>query len=44
MAAKRPRLIPIWDSFVAQATGLVTLDYRDASESSLPRTRRSGTD
>jgi hypothetical protein len=27
MAAKRPRLIPIWDSFVEQATGLDTSDY-----------------
>lgn len=26
MAAKRPRLIPIWDSFVEQATGLDTSD------------------
>src|SRR6476659_5549830 len=34
MAAKRLRLIPIWDSFVEQATGLVTLDYRDDSSES----------
>lgn len=27
IAAKRPRLIPIWDSFVEQATGLDTVDY-----------------
>jgi hypothetical protein len=27
MAVKRPRLIPIWDSFVEQSTGLGTLDY-----------------
>jgi len=27
MAVKRPHLIPIWDSFVEQATGLETLDY-----------------
>lgn len=27
IAAKRPRLIPIWDSFVEQATGLDTQDY-----------------
>jgi hypothetical protein len=27
IAAKRPRLIPIWDSFVEQATGLATLGY-----------------
>ena len=27
IAAKRPRLIPIWDSFVEQATGLDTTDY-----------------
>lgn len=27
MAAKRPKLIPIWDSFVQQATGLGTDDY-----------------
>jgi Family of unknown function (DUF6308) len=27
MAAKRPRLIPIWDSFVEKATGLDTPDY-----------------
>lgn len=27
MAAKRPRLIPIWDSFVEKATGLDTSDY-----------------
>jgi hypothetical protein len=27
IAAKRPRLIPIWDSFVHQATGLDTTDY-----------------
>lgn len=27
LAAKRPRLMPIWDSFVAQATGLDTPDY-----------------
>lgn len=27
IAAKRPRLIPIWDSFVEQATGLDTSDY-----------------
>jgi Family of unknown function (DUF6308) len=27
LAAKRPRLLPIWDSFVQQATGLGTLDY-----------------
>jgi hypothetical protein len=27
MAVKRPRLIPIWDSFVEHATGLGTLDY-----------------
>lgn len=27
MAAKRPRLIPIWDSFVKEATGLDTADY-----------------
>jgi hypothetical protein len=26
-AAKRPRLVPIWDSFVEQATGLGTRDY-----------------
>nr|WP_301150569.1 DUF6308 family protein [Mycobacterium simiae] len=25
MAAKRPRLLPIWDSFVEQATGLGTV-------------------
>ena len=34
MAAKRPRQIPIWDSFVEQATGLVTLDYHDDSSES----------
>jgi hypothetical protein len=33
MAAKRPRLILIWDSFVEQAT-LVTLDCRDDSSES----------
>ena len=27
IAAKRPRLIPIWDSFVEKATGLDTSDY-----------------
>ncbi|AGB21676.1 hypothetical protein Mycsm_01259 [Mycobacterium sp. JS623] len=27
MAVKRPRLFPIWDSFVEQATGLGTSDY-----------------
>lgn len=27
LAAKRPRLLPIWDSFVEQATGLDTIDY-----------------
>ncbi len=27
LAAKRPRLLPIWDSFVQKATGLDTLDY-----------------
>lgn len=27
IAAKRPRLIPIWDSFVEKATGLDTADY-----------------
>lgn len=27
IAAKRPRLIPIWDSFVEQATALDTSDY-----------------
>ena len=27
MAAKRPRLIPIWDSFVGQATGLDKTGY-----------------
>jgi hypothetical protein len=27
LAAKRPRLIPIWDSFVEKATGLDTADY-----------------
>lgn len=27
IAVKRPRLIPIWDSFVKQATGLDTVDY-----------------
>jgi uncharacterized protein DUF6308 len=27
MAAKRPRLIPVWDSFVEKATGLDTFDY-----------------
>ena len=27
LAAKRPRLLPIWDSFVEQATGLNTVDY-----------------
>lgn len=27
IAAKRPRLIPIWDSFVEEATGLGTSDY-----------------
>ena len=27
IAAKRPRLVPIWDSFVEQATGLDTSDY-----------------
>lgn len=27
IAAKRPRLIPIWDSFVERATGLDTADY-----------------
>jgi len=27
MAAKRPRLIPIWDSFVGQATGLTVDEY-----------------
>lgn len=27
IAAKRPRLIPIWDNFVEQATGLDTADY-----------------
>lgn len=27
IAAKRPRVIPIWDSFVQEATGLDTIDY-----------------
>jgi hypothetical protein len=27
MAAKRPRLIPIWDSYIERATGLSTDDY-----------------
>lgn len=27
VAAKRPRLIPIWDSFIEEATGLDTSDY-----------------
>jgi Family of unknown function (DUF6308) len=27
LAAKRPRLLPIWDSFVEEATGLGTIDY-----------------
>ncbi len=27
LAAKRPRLLPIWDSFVQRATGLDTIDY-----------------
>lgn len=27
LAAKRPRLLPIWDSFVEQATGLDTKNY-----------------
>ncbi|MFC7674131.1 DUF6308 family protein [Mycolicibacterium sp. GCM10028919] len=27
IAAKRPRLLPIWDSFVEQATGLDTVNY-----------------
>lgn len=27
IAAKRPRLLPIWDSFVEEATGLDTSDY-----------------
>lgn len=27
MAAKRPRLLPIWDTFVERATGLDTVDY-----------------
>jgi hypothetical protein len=27
LASKRPRLIPIWDSFVESATGLDTTDY-----------------
>lgn len=27
LAAKRPRLLPIWDSFVEQATGLNTVGY-----------------
>ncbi|OBK22392.1 hypothetical protein A5635_21825 [Mycobacterium asiaticum] len=27
MAAKRPRLIPIWDSFIEHATGLDTIGY-----------------
>lgn len=27
MAVKRPRLIPIWDSFIEHATGLDTVDY-----------------
>lgn len=27
LAAKRPQLLPIWDSFVEQATGLGTNDY-----------------
>lgn len=27
IAAKRPRLVPIWDSFVEKATGLDTADY-----------------
>jgi hypothetical protein len=27
LAAKRPRLLPIWDSFVERATGLDTVDY-----------------
>ena len=27
LAAKRPRLLSIWDSFVQQATGLDTIDY-----------------
>jgi Family of unknown function (DUF6308) len=27
LAAKRPRLLPIWDSFVEQATGLDTIGY-----------------
>lgn len=27
LAAKRPRLLPIWDTFVEQATGLATIGY-----------------
>ena len=27
LAAKRPRLLPIWDSFVEQTTGLSTIGY-----------------
>jgi hypothetical protein len=27
LTAKRPRLLPIWDSFVEQATGMGTIDY-----------------
>lgn len=27
LAAKKPQLFPIWDSFVGQATGLDTKDY-----------------
>jgi hypothetical protein len=27
LAAERPRLLPIWDSFVEQATGMGTIDY-----------------
>jgi hypothetical protein len=27
LAAKRPRLVPIWDTFVERATGLDTVDY-----------------
>lgn len=35
IAAKRPRLIPIWDSFVEKATGLDTSDYWRQFESVL---------
>jgi hypothetical protein len=35
LAAKRPRLLPIWDSFVEQATGLSTIGYWSTFQSVL---------